>query len=209
MPFTQLVKQRSLAMILSSLPEHPCNSAELEQYSTSGDIAAMLTMEILSRGDLDDDSVVVDLGAGNGIFGISTALVGASQVVLVEIDQSACAVAFEAIKKVDMGDVVEVMCCSVDASFDLTGVDLVISNPPWGLQTPKADRPFLEAMIRSGATCYLVHSAEATHIEPFFERSGWGVERWWEADFALPAKFSHHSRRQSRTRAAFWRLTPP
>tara|TARA_Y100001970_G_scaffold292678_1_gene435149 strand:+ start:81500 stop:82093 length:594 start_codon:yes stop_codon:yes gene_type:complete len=196
-------------MILSSLPEHPCNSVELEQYSTSGDIAAILTMEMLARGDLNQDSVVVDLGSGNGILGISTALMGASQVVLVEIDQSACAIAFEAIKKTKVGDIVEVMCCSVDESLDLVGVDLVISNPPWGFQTPKADRPFLEAIIRSEATSYLIHSAEATHIEPMFRNLSWGVERWWEADFSLPSRYPHHSKRQSRTKAAFWRLTPP
>jgi predicted RNA methylase len=54
-----------------------------------------------------------------------------------------------------------------------------------------------------------MHSAEATHIEPLFEAAGWKVERYWEADFALPAAYAHHSSRQGKTRAAFWRLIPP
>jgi putative methylase len=196
-------------MTLSSLPEHPCGIVELEQYVTSGDMAAAWLGQIAAFGDLDSDSVVADLGAGNGVLGIGAALLGATSVVLIECDEAACAAAFEAVEQVDMGEVVEVMCLRVDENLDVAGTSLVISNPPWGVQSTRADRPFLEAMLRSGAICHLMHSAAATHIQSFFEESGWAVERYWEADFALPAAYAHHSRRQGRTRVAFWRLTPP
>ena len=39
--------------------------------------------------------------------------------------------------------------------------------------------------------------------------AGWSAERYGEADFALPAAYSHHSRQRGRTRVAFWRLIPP
>ena len=206
---TQGVRQRRLAMLLSSLPRHPCSDVGLEQYSTSGDLAASWLAQIAAFGDLDTDSVVADLGAGNGILGIGAALMGAGQVVLVECDEAACAVAFDAVEQAGVGDIAEVMCKIVNENLDVAGVDLVISNPPWGSQTPKSDRPFLEAMLRSGANSHLMHSAEATHIEPLFEAAGWTVERYWEADFALPAAYAHHSSRQGKTRAAFWRLIPP
>ena len=196
-------------MLLSSLPGHPCTDVGLEQYSTGGDLAAAWLAQIAAYGDLSVDSVVADLGAGNGILGIGAALMGADQVVLIECDEAACAVAFEAIEQAGVSESVEVICKVVDSDFDVAGANLVISNPPWGSQTPKADRPFLEAMLRSGAVCHLMHSAEATHIAPFFESVGWTAERYWEADFALPAAYEHHARRQGKTRAAFWRLTPP
>ena len=196
-------------MVLSSLPTHPCEDIELEQYSTSGDIAASWLAQIAAFGDLSTDSSIADLGAGNGILGIGAALWGVSQVILVEVDEQACSVAFQSIKQAGVSNSVKILSKRVDDSLDLSGIDLVISNPPWGTQKAKSDRPFLDAIIHSNAISHLMHSAEATHIEAIFESAGWGVEKYWETDFALPATYSHHSSRQGMTRAGFWRLVPP
>ena len=196
-------------MLLSSLPPHPCGDVELEQYTTSGDIAASWLAQIAAFGDLSTDSSIADLGAGNGILGIGAALMGVSQVVLVEVDEQACSVAFQSIEQAGVSDYVEIFCKRVDDSLDLSGADLIISNPPWGTQNPKSDRPFLDAIIRSNTIAHLMHSAEATHIETIFKSAGWEVERYWETDFALPAAYSHHYSRQGKTRAGFWRLLPP
>ena len=196
-------------MLLSSLPPHPCGDIELEQYSTSGDIAASWLAQIAAFGDLSTDSSIADLGAGNGILGIGAALMGVSQVVLVEVDEKACFVAFQSIEQACVSDSVEISCKRVDDSLDLSGADLIISNPPWGTQKAKSDRPFFDAIIRSNTIAHLMHSAEATHIEAIFESAGWEVERYWETDFALPAAYSHHYSRQGKTRAGFWRLLPP
>jgi putative methylase len=203
------VRQRQLAMLLSSLPPHPCGDIELEQYTTSGDIAASWLAQIAAFGDLSTDSSIADLGAGNGILGIGAALMGVSQVVLVEVDEQACSVAFQSIEQAGVSDYVEIFCKRVDDSLDLSGADLIISNPPWGTQNPKSDRPFLDAIIRSNTIAHLMHSAEATHIETIFKSAGWEVERYWETDFALPAAYSHHYSRQGKTRVGFWRLLPP
>ena len=196
-------------MLLSSLPPHPCGDIELEQYTTSVDIAASWLAQIAAFGDLSTDSSIADLGAGNGILGIGAALMGVSQVVLVEVDEQACSVAFQSIEQAGVSDYVEIFCKRVDDSLDLSGADLIISNPPWGTQNPKSDRPFLDAIIRSNAIAHLMHSAEAKHVEVIFESAGWEVERYWETDFALPAAYSHHYSRQGKTRAGFWRLLPP
>ena len=122
-------------MLLSSLPPHPCGNIELEQYSTSGDIAASWLAQIIAFGDLSEDSSIVDLGAGNGILGIvGAALMGVSQVVLVEADEQACSVAFQSIEQAGVSDSVEIFRKTVDDSLDLSGADLIISNPPWGTQ---------------------------------------------------------------------------
>ena len=196
-------------MLLSSLPPHPCGDIELEQYTTSGDIAASWLAQIAAFGDLSTDSSIADLGAGNGILGVGAALMGVPQVVLVEVDEQACSVAFQSIEQAGVSDYVEIFCKRVDDSLDLSGADLIISNPPWGTQNPKSDRPFLDAIIRSNTIAHLMHSAEATHIETIFKSAGWEVERYWETDFALPASYSHHYSRQGKTRVGFWRLLPP
>ena len=96
-------------MLLSSLPSHPCGDIRLEQYSTSGDIAASWLAQLAVFGDVSEDSVVADLGAGNGILGIGAALMDSPQVVLVEVDESACSVAFDAVEQAGVSDSVEII----------------------------------------------------------------------------------------------------
>ena len=197
-------------MLLSSLSEHPGGSVELEQYATDGDLAARWLADIAAFGDLSEGCTVADLGAGNGVLGLGALAMGAGRAILVEADQAACDAAKSNAESMGFADSVEVIQATLGSDpVDLGSAHVVISNPPWGRQTPRADRPFLEAMIAAAAPAHLLHSAEATHIQPLFEDVGWAAERYGEADFALPAAYSHHSRQRGRTRAAFWRLVPP
>ncbi|MEE3113887.1 MAG: methyltransferase [Candidatus Thermoplasmatota archaeon] len=204
------MRVRRLAMLLSNLTPHPCDSVELEQYTTDGDLAARWLVDIAAFGDLSEGCTVADLGAGNGILGLGALVMDAGRAMLVEADQAACDVAKSNAESMGFTDSVEVIQATLGSDpVDLSSADVVISNPPWGRQTPRADRPFLKAMIAAAVPAHLLHSAEATHIQPLFEEAGWTAERYGEADFALPTAYSHHSRQRGRTRAAFWRLVPP
>ena len=197
-------------MMLSGLEPHPCDSVEMEQYTTDGDLAARWLADIAAFGDLTEDCKVADLGAGSGVLGLGALAMGADSSILVEADQTACDVAMSNAESIGVADSVEVIRATLGSDpIDLGSTDVVISNPPWGRQTPKADRPFLEAILSTGVLAHVLHSAEASHIQPLFEDAGWAVERYGEADFALPAAYSHHSRQRGRTRVAFWRLVPP
>ena len=207
------MRLRRLAMTLSGLPAHPLASVELEQYSTPGDIAARWLLELVLAGDLDATTRVADLGSGNGVLGIGAALLGAAQVVLIEADEQACEAAREAIAGVELEDVVEVRCASVDDSWadkwpsDIDA-DLVIMNPPWGVQSPRADRPFIEAALASPADhIHLMHSAEATHPAAIAADVGWETEVLLEAEFRLPAAYAHHSKRFVNTPVRCWRFS--
>ena len=209
----QPMRLRRLAMTLSGLPAHPHPSVELEQYSTPGDVAARWLFEILRAGDLGAATRVVDLGAGNGVLGIGAALLGAARVVLVEADEEACATARDAVAGSDLEDVVEVRCTSVDDDWadewpsDMD-VDLVIMNPPWGVQTPRADRPFLEAALASPADhIHLLHAADATHPAAMATDAGWETEVLLETEFRIPAAYSHHTKRAVNTLVRCWRFS--
>ncbi len=197
-------------MLLSGLEQIQSQSIALEQYATDGDLAARWLTDIYAFGDLHKGCSVADLGAGNGVLGLGAIALGAGRTILIEADQTACEIAQSNAEKTGLSDSVEVIQASIgNDSFELDSPDVVISNPPWGRQSFKADRPFLDAMLSARVTSHLMHSAEASHIEPLFEGHGWSVERYGEADFALPAAYSHHSRMRGKTRAAFWRLIPP
>ena len=197
-------------MLLSGLEQIQSQSIELEQYAKDGDLAARWLTDISTFGDLHEGCSVVDLGAGNGALGLGAMALGAGGAILIESDAEACQIAELNAEKIGFSESVQVIRATLgEQTVDIEAADLVISNPPWGRQSPKADRPFLDAMLSAQVTSHLMHSAEATHIEPLFEEHGWSVERYGEADFALPAAYSHHSRQRGKTRAAFWRLTPP
>jgi predicted RNA methylase len=135
---------------------------------------------------------------------------GAGWAMLVEADQAAWDVTKSNAESMGFADSVEVIRATLGSDpVDLGSADVVISNPPWGRQTPRADRPFLEAILSTGVPAHLLHSAEARHIQSIFEAASWGVERYGEADLALPAAYEHHSRERGKTRVAFWRLSPP
>ena len=197
-------------MLLSGLEQIQSQSIELEQYATDGDLSARWLTDISTFGDLHEGCSVVDLGAGNGALGLGAMALGAGGAILIESDAEACQIAELNAEKIGFSEAVQVIRATLgEQTVDIEAADLVISNPPWGRQSPKADRPFLDAMLSAQVTSHLMHSAEATHIEPLFEEHGWSVERYGEADFALPAAYSHHSRQRGKTRAAFWRLIPP
>lgn len=190
------MRLRHLAMALSKLPPHPQHDVSLEQYATEGDFAARWIAEIIQRGDLDQDTRVVDLGAGNGILGIACHLAGAKSILLIEKDEN-CHHDYEGVKWL-LGDINE---------WNQKDVDLIIMNPPWGAQKPMADRPFLEAAFSSDAqVIYLLHSSMATHILPLAKSFDWAGEIALQGEFKIPAKYDHHRSREGVTQVSVWRF---
>ncbi len=190
------MRLRHLAMALSNLPPHPQHDVSLEQYATEGDFAARWIAEIVVLGDLTDETRVVDLGAGNGILGIGCHLAGAAATLLVEKD-GRCQHDYEGVEWL-IEDVQE---------WKGEDVDLIIMNPPWGVQKAMADRPFLEAAFKSNAVAvYLLHSAKATHVLPLAESLGWKGEVALEGAFRLPAQYEHHHSREGVTKVTVWRF---
>ena len=192
----RFMRLRHLAMELSKLPPHPQHNVELEQYATEGDFAARWIAEMIERGDLDASTRVVDLGAGNGILGIGCHLVGCASTLLVEVDPH-CHHEYEGVEWF-IGDVQE---------WAGDNVDLLIMNPPWGAQTPKADRPFLETAFNSSATVvYLLHSKHSTHLIPLARSLDWVGEIVLNGAFRLPASYAHHQSQNDETEVSVWRF---
>ena len=204
------MRVKGLAMMLSGLEQISSPSVELEQYATGGDLASRWLFDISAFGDLFDGCTVVDLGAGNGILGLGSLSLGASRAILVEADEMACDVAKSNSMSLGLEDSVDIIRVTIGSDkVDLGSADVVISNPPWGRQSLRADRPFIEEILSFGVTAHIMHSSEASHIEPYFHERGWVVDRYGEADFAIPAMYPHHDKKRGKTRAAFWRLIPP
>ena len=86
------MKKRQLEMALQEIPSHSMPKIDLEQYSTPSVIASDVLWHAHSLGDLDGMKVA-DLGCGTGIFAIGAVLMGAVDVVGVDIDEDSISTA--------------------------------------------------------------------------------------------------------------------
>ncbi len=155
------MKRQQLEILLQKVAPHPAPSAGLEQYSTPAPIAADVLWFAYSQGDIAGKKVV-DLGCGTGILGIGAKLLGAAEVISVDLDEAALAVAMKNAQalKVDIG------LLTVDVNDFPEEADTVVMNPPFGAQRADAhaDVAFLERALLVAPVAYTFHKAET---EPF------------------------------------------
>ena len=202
------MRQRHLAMQLSSLTPHPCQSVELEQYPTEGNLAAAWLTKI-GLGDGFEGKHVLDLGAGNGVLGIGAAFLGAKHVTMVECDPMTVEVLRENVRNVDgmaMCTVLESRVEGRPLTLELP-VDMAIMNPPWGVQTKRADRAFFETIFAMNIPLvHFIHSIEAEHLLPLAYANGYELHSIYQDDFRLPSAYAHHSKNKATTRIRCYRL---
>ena len=206
------MRPKHLAIALSRLLPHPCGNVGLEQYATEGDLAAYWMLAVDELDGLEG-AVVADLGAGNGILGIACLMLGAKHVHFVECDEDVLEVLSSNLERLDedlsMRSTVHATTVS-GAALTMDELDVVVMNPPWGVQRAKADRPFLLTALSSGANVvHLLHSDKATHIEGVAADLGWDSEDVLRTDFRLPAAYSHHAQRTGSTEVRCRRLHRP
>lgn len=202
-----------MAIELSKLQQHPQHSVELEQYSTEGDLAAFFVLAI-DQLDFLEGKTVIDVGAGNGVLGLGCAMIGASNVILIEADQEVLSVAQSNADKVmhKHNCSIETVRCMIgqDHVPEYSGVDIVIMNPPWGFQSSRADRPLLEyGFSLQPKSMYVLHSQQAGHLKGIAKANGYEWEIVFESNFRLPPKYSHQSRKMGETQVKCWRFYLP
>jgi len=203
------MRPKHLAIRLSKLTPHPCKDVTLEQYATEGDLAAYWMLAVDQLDDFEG-KVVADLGAGNGILGIGALLLGARRVVFVETDGDALEVLRSNVASLehDLADRVDIVAARVGLDdLPMDNVDLVVMNPPWGVQRERADRPFLEAAFTSaGRAVHLLHSDRASHVEAVAASHKWEAEAVLRTEFRLPPTYKHHAKRTGTTDVQCWRF---
>ena len=202
------MRQRHLAMRLSSLEPHPCQSVELEQYPTEGNLAAAWLVKI-DLGDGFAGKHVLDLGAGNGVLGIGAAFLGATHVTMVECDPPTVDVLQHNVREVEGESICTVINSRVNGHpIELDKpVDMAIMNPPWGVQTLRADRVFFETLFSMEIPLiHFIHSIEAEHLLPLALEYGYELHSIYQDDFRLPAAYAHHTKNKASTRIRCYRL---
>lgn len=179
-----------LERMLSSIPPHPAPRVELEQYATPADLAAPLLFEARALGDVEGKRVA-DLGCGTGVFAIGAALLGAAEVVGVEVDAAALAVAREQARRLKA----TVEWVEADVAAWEGRADTVVMNPPFGAQQRGADRAFLDAAFRAAPVVYTLHNATTeAFVDAYAAKAGYGRTHAWRLRFPLRHQYRHQER---------------
>ena len=210
----RIVRKLDLEMLLSSVEPHPEPKPDIEQYTIPVDAAArMLYVAAFADNNILGRSVL-DLGCGTGRLALGAAFLGAKDVLGVDIDKTAIRVAVENSKRVGLKDDVDWLVCDVSA---VRGeFDVVLENPPYGIQKPGADRKFLEKALKVGRTVYSLHKNPradrnlyrkvkscstgmvAVSPSPFLERlvtkQGCEIKAVYAMIMTIPHMFSFHTK---------------
>ncbi|OWT33695.1 SAM-dependent methyltransferase [Methanobrevibacter sp. 87.7] len=204
-------KKKHLEMIIQNIPSHSNPKVELEQYSTPASIASDIMWNAYSLGDIRDLSVV-DLGCGTGIFAISSLLLGAKNVLGIDIDQESLELAKKSsidirvdTQKLDSLHFYQSDINSLKKIKDLgvsgflnDKVDTIIQNPPFGSQekTKKgADRKFMEFAIENSQVIYSFHMASTKDfVENYFKDLGGKITHEFFYNFPLKKIYNFHTR---------------
>ncbi|HTD82018.1 MAG TPA: METTL5 family protein [Thermoplasmata archaeon] len=175
------MKKQQLEILLQRVKGHPKPAPGLEQYSTPATIAADVLWFAYGEGDIAGKKVV-DLGCGTGILGIGAKLLGAEEVISLDMDEAALGV--------------DLSLLTVDVRDFPEPADTVVMNPPFGAQKSDAhaDMSFLERALATAPVTYTFHKAET---EPFVrqrivELGGEATHRKTYA-FPLPHSMPFHT----------------
>lgn len=188
-------KKRHLEMALQGIPGHPDPDPDREQYLTPAPIAADLVWNATNQGDVSGLKVL-DLGCGTGVLALAAALMGAQEVVGVDVDEKAIKVAIEQAKRLQVPARFQVR--DVD-EFEERG-DTVMMNPPFGAQKAhrrEGDRIFLEKALELAPVVYSFHLRKT---EKFLEKlvkalEGTITHRFYYT-FPLPRIYHFHQEEQ-------------
>ncbi len=179
---------------------------EFEQYHTPPDIAARFLWSI--REDLSG-SEVADLGTGQGILGIGAHILGATRVCGFEIDPAAARKAIanaQGRMEVELCDVKKGISPAHHLRFDV-----VVTNPPFGTKSKKADIKFLSTALKlSRRAVYSLH--KSTTRDYLLQRA----ERWGlygsilaEITYPLPKTYAMHSKAEAEVKVCVLKLIKP
>ncbi len=186
------VKQKELEIMLQKVAVHPSPRPGLEQYSTPATIAADALYFAYGQGDIHGKKVV-DPGCGTGILAIGARLLGASDVVALDVDEAAVGTAMK------NADALKVDICFLTMDFNEfpEKCDTVVMNPPFGAQKENihADTHFLMRAAETGDVIYSFHKAETEeYIRRKLADLGRKPTHILRYEFPIPHIFDFHKR---------------
>jgi putative methylase len=198
--------RKQLEILLSQLKGFPHPSPSREQYEVTDSVAATMVFTAATYGDIENRRVY-DLGCGPGRLAIGAALLGAREVVGVDIDSKVLNVAEQ--NAVQVGVQERIKFVAQDIETITAQADTVLMNAPFGVQRVHADQPFLQKALEISKVIYSLHKASEggrKFISRFVSDLGGRISFVQEMSMTLPATMNFHERKRHIIQVDFYRI---
>ncbi|XP_009336857.1 rRNA N6-adenosine-methyltransferase METTL5 [Pyrus x bretschneideri] len=205
------MKLKQLEGHLGGLQQFSNPRVELEQYPTGPHIASrMLFTAENSFGDVSG-KVVADFGCGCGTLGVAAALLGAEQVIGIDIDAQSLEIAAENAEDLEL-DMDFIQCNIKNLGWRGSVVDTVVMNPPFGTRIKGADMDFLSVALKIASQA--VYSLHKTSTRDHVKRAALqnfnasSAEVICELRYDVPQLYKFHKKREVDIAVDLWRFVP-
>ena len=155
---------------ISKLDKIEKNSIRLEQYSTDIDTAYQFIQFIDYNAGMKGKTVA-DLGCGNGILGISAALLGAEKVDLYDIDEKVVYTAEQNIEKLHINNtkLIQMDLFDINEKYNI-----VVSNPPFGFQSNFNLNAFIKKVKSISENVFFIYK-DNQEIKKIADKNGFSI----------------------------------
>ena len=205
---TEINSKSRLAIALSRLEGFSEPKVRQEQYLMDSEIGASVLWNAWLLGDIRG-KVIADLGCGTGMLGIGALMLGAKQVLFVDMDKNALETAKNNILKVksegySLGKA-EFICSNI-VEIKIKA-DLIIQNPPFGTKIRHNDILFLKKALETASIVYSFHKSESkSFLERFSAKKNAKITHVWDFKFPLKATLPFHRRKIHRIDVSCFRF---
>ncbi|KAJ4708477.1 methyltransferase-like protein 5 [Melia azedarach] len=205
------MKLKQLESMLGDFQQFSNPKVELEQYPTGPHIASrMLYTAETSFGDVSN-KVVADFGCGCGTLGAAAALLGAEQVIAIDIDSESLELASENAEDLEL-DIDFVQSDIRNLEWRGQIVDTVVMNPPFGTRKKGADMDFLRVALKvASQAVYSLHKTSTRdHVKKAALRDlhASSAEVLCELRYDVPQLYKFHKKKEVDIAVDLWRFVP-
>ncbi|CAG9532551.1 unnamed protein product [Cercopithifilaria johnstoni] len=209
------MKKKHFEWFLSQIESFQNFKIQLEQYSTSVELAEAI-LNVIAEDGCIDGCTVADLGCGPGILLLGAVKLGASYGLGVEIDEEAIGICQSNIERYDLGSSVDVICLDVTKNISALKpiFDTVIMNPPFGTKNNAGiDLQFVKAglsILKERGKLFSLHkSTTRQYITKFVLQKLPGINSECIAQLRwnLPATYAHHKRQSVDIEVDLWQFS--
>ena len=195
-------KLKNLISSLESLETFSNPKDYLEQYQTSPQISGEMFHYILNKFPEEISNMKIgDLGCGNGILGISAALIGCKDVVLFDIDEEIIDIAKQNVNNLELENYIQIILCDVNQIKNWKCLskkfDIIITNPPFGIRSQNgADVEFLKCGVNlSSKFVYSLHKFSTFNfLKKFYEKNNIFDVNGFKIEYDLPKSYKFHKK---------------
>ncbi len=195
-------KLKNLISSLESLETFSNPKDYLEQYQTSPQISGEMFHYILNKFPEEISNMKIgDLGCGNGILGISAALIGCKDVVLFDIDEEIIDIAKQNVNNLELQNCIQIILCDVNQIKNWKCLykkfDIIVTNPPFGIRSQNgADVEFLKCAVNlSNQFVYSLHKFSTFNfLKKFYEKNNINDVNGFKIEYDLPKSYKFHKK---------------